>query len=90
LAENTKNWHSESFQQKTDIYFFLIQAERHPTKKLQGCQIFNFHDFSIMLSFITQRGIEKACAWVRWKGILLNKIQKIKKPTTTICVILKI
>jgi hypothetical protein len=28
--------------------------------------------------------IAKTCAWVRWKGYLLSKIKKIKKPTTTI------
>jgi hypothetical protein len=39
-----------------------------------------FHDFSIILFFITQRVfIAETCACVRWKGILLSKIQKIKK-----------
>jgi hypothetical protein len=38
-----------------------------------------FHDFFIIFSLITQRVL----IGVRWKGILLSKIQKIRNPTTT-------
>jgi hypothetical protein len=38
-----------------------------------------FNDFSIILSLITERVfIAESCAWVRCKGNLLSKIQKIK------------
>jgi hypothetical protein len=47
-----------------------------------------FHDFSIILSFITQRVfIAKTCACLPWKGYLIfieQNSKNKKKPTTTI------
>jgi hypothetical protein len=63
----------------------LFRPKSLPQKNYRVTNFSIFHDFSVILSLITQPVfIAKTCAWVRWKGILLRKIQKIKKPTTTI------
>jgi hypothetical protein len=64
---------------------FLFLPKSHPQKNYR---VTNFSDFSrfIILHLITQRVfIVKTSSWVRWKGVLLWIIQKIKNPTTTIC-----
>jgi hypothetical protein len=63
----------------------LVKPKSIPQKNYRVTNFSFFHDFSIILSLITQRVfIAKTCAWVLWKGYTLSKIQKIKKPTTTI------
>jgi hypothetical protein len=69
-------WHKERFYQKTEVRLLFRQ------KSYRVTNFSIFHDFSIILSLITQRVfIAKTCAWVRWKGYILSKIQKIKKTT---------
>jgi hypothetical protein len=59
------------FSKKQTTIFYLGQKASH--KKTTGLPTFRF-------STISQRVfIAETCAWMRWKGILLKKIQKIKK-----------
>jgi hypothetical protein len=77
--DSSKTWHNESFLQKTDNYI-LVKPKSLPQKNYRVANFSIFHDFSIILSLITQSVfVAKTCAWVRWKGYLLSKIQKIKK-----------
>jgi hypothetical protein len=76
--DSSENWHNESFWQKTGSYI-LAKPKSLPQKNYRVANFSIFHDFSIILSLITQRVfIAKTFAWVRWKGNLLSKIQKIK------------
>jgi hypothetical protein len=67
------------FSKKHRSIFYLGQKASH--KKITGLTTFLiFHDCFIIVSLLTQRiFIAETCAWMRWKGILLSKIQKIKK-----------
>jgi spore maturation protein CgeB len=72
------------FSKKQTSIFYLGQKASHK-KNYRVTNFSIFHDFSTILSLITQRVfIAKTCARVLWKGILLSKIYQINKPTTTI------
>jgi hypothetical protein len=63
-----ENWHNESFEQKTsqktDIDF-LFRPKCFPQKNYRVTNFSIFHDFSIILSLITQRVlIAETCACV--------------------------
>jgi hypothetical protein len=69
------------FSKKQTSIFYPGQKASH--KKTRGLPTFRFSSISPSesISLITQRVfIAETCAWVRWKGISLSKIQKIKKP----------
>jgi hypothetical protein len=71
------------FSKKQTCIFYLGQKAFH--KKTTGLPTLRISDFSIILSLITQRiFIAETCAWVRWKEILLSKVQKNKKKTNTL------
>jgi hypothetical protein len=79
-------WRIDSFYKKKKQTYFLFKPKSHPQKNYRVTNFSVFHDFYIILYLITQRVfIVKTISWVRWKGILLKKIQKIKNPTTTLC-----
>jgi hypothetical protein len=80
-----ENWPIKSFFQKIKHMNFLFGPKKL-TKNYKVTNLSVCHDFCIILYLITQRVfIVKTSVWVRWKGILLIKIQKIKNPTTIIC-----
>jgi hypothetical protein len=63
---------------------FFIQTKKPTTKKQQGYLLFNFPRSLHHTFFDNSTFIAEASVWLRWKGILLSKIRKIKKPATTI------
>jgi hypothetical protein len=68
---------------QTSIFYSGQKASHKKNYRVTNFSI--FHDFSIILSLITQRVfIPKTCAWVRWNGILLSKIQNIEKTINNI------
>jgi hypothetical protein len=69
-----ENWHNESFKQNKEAHF-LFRPKSLPQKNYRVTNFPIFHDFSIILSLITQRVfIAETCVWVRWKEILLSKL----------------
>jgi hypothetical protein len=67
------------FSKKQTSIFYSGQKASHK-KNYRVTNFSIFHDFSIILSLITQRVfIAETCVRVRWKGISLKKI-KNKKP----------
>jgi hypothetical protein len=66
----SENWHSEIF------YRLLLRPKSLQQKNYRVTNFSIFDNFSIITQPVF---IAKTCAWVRWKGYILRKIQKIKK-----------
>jgi hypothetical protein len=68
----SENWHNDSFSQKKNSQIFYF-SQKVPFKKTTGLPTFRFPGF-----------FHRKNKWVRWNGILLMKIQKLKNTSTTI------
>jgi hypothetical protein len=69
---------------KKHVDFFILVKKSLITKKIQGYQLFVFLRLHHTLFDYYASFYRKKSVWVRWKGILLSKIQKIKNLTTLI------